>query len=144
MGDYPPFPRAVERLSEFLRANDAAGELAWVVPDDTALIPPRLFLRPRGRDAALEQARRDYQRACDRRLGVDLRILCRLGGTTCCFVYAPHDEAEAARRLMPDGLKLTLPQRLGEAELARGRFEWFVLSLRSLRWRDQRLALFYQ
>lgn len=48
MGDYPPFPGAVERFTNFLRANDAAGELAWVVPDDVALIPPGSSSAPGG------------------------------------------------------------------------------------------------
>lgn len=144
MGDYPPFPGAVERFTNFLRANDAAGELAWVVPDDVALIPPRLFLRPRGCDAALKRAQRDYRLACDRRFGVELGVLCRLGAGLCCFVYGPDDEDEAARRMMPDGLKLTLPHRFPEAELARGRLQWAFVSRRSRRWREQKLFLFHQ
>jgi hypothetical protein len=124
MKDYPPFDRAVERFRNFLGSGGFPQEIAWVAPEDAALIGPYLFIKFPDPDPARNRARSDYQAGCERDLGVLLGVLCKAGAKLCCYVYSPQDEGESARRMMPDGLKLTYPTPMRHAYPIRNRWQW--------------------
>jgi hypothetical protein len=144
MMDYPPFEQAVGRFRDFLQSQGVSGDVAWVTPADAFVIPPRIFVRTPEPDLSFDRARRDYQRACDRRLGVEMGVLCWLDGRVYCFIYAPQDKDESGRRMMPDGLKLTVPMGRRQGRAVGKGWPWFFLRWLSRRWQDPMMDLFHQ
>ena len=125
--DYPYFPDAVSRLQAFLRDCGAPDDIHWVQFTEVAWVQGRLYLSPLPREQALAFAQAKYDRAIPRRLGVKLGALCRAGATVYCYVYRPSSQLEAEHHMMPDGLKLSVPNPLWEAEVVNDQERWHYL-----------------
>lgn len=144
MENYPAFEQAVEEFRSFLKSEDLPEEIAWVNPDDAVLINKRIVIRMPDANIARSRALSDYLRGCRRGLGVELGVLCQINVSVCCFVYMPQDEDEAARHLMPNGLKLTHPVPVPNALIVTNCLEWLLAKWLSRRWHSQVVLLFHQ
>jgi hypothetical protein len=122
--DYPSFADALARLRSFLDGQGHPAAIGWLFPRDTLLVGGCWLLRPRPQDRVLEEVVAAYQAAAARRLGVRFAVLCATGGRLWCYVYGPADRTEAEHRLMPDGLKLSVPVSVPEARLVPDEREW--------------------
>jgi hypothetical protein len=101
------FDEAVMKFGDFLKANRFPREIVWVQPEDVLLTGKRLVhVRVYSQETREKMARKTYEEGMPRRLGVLLGTICEMGSTTCSFVWAPESKDEAARALMPVGLKL--------------------------------------
>lgn len=142
-GDYPPFEEAVSRLVNFLASQGYPKTISWVRPEDVAWVRKKLFVRCQADQAERQaEARHAYHVATGRRLGVQFAMLCSLGETTCCYVWSPHDEDEAERSLMPNGLKLKVPLKPLPARHVKLALEWGWRKWRGRRWEEQKACLF--
>ena len=112
--DYPQFDEAAIRFEAFLRDCRAPSDIRWVAFPDVVWVGG-LYVRPRPRDDAAGAARRKYERAIPRRLGVRLAALGHSGVVSYCYVYRPSSQIEAEYHMMPDGLKLSVRDPLPEA-----------------------------
>jgi hypothetical protein len=121
--DYPPFDDAVSRFEAFLRECGAPSAIRWVAFPDVAWVG-KLYVRPRPLPEAASAARRKYERAVPRRLGVRLAALGRSGAVSYCYVYRPSSRIEAEYSMMSDGLKLSVPEPLLEAVVVAEEDEW--------------------
>jgi hypothetical protein len=125
--DYPEFPEAVCRLQRFLRDCKVPENIDWVRFSNVAWVGGRLYIWPLPRDRALAFARAEYECALNQRPGVMLAALGRAGATVYCYVYQPSSKVEAEYRLMPDGLKLSVPTPLWEATVVCDQSQWQLL-----------------
>jgi hypothetical protein len=139
MDDYPAFDDAIDRFRRFLDAR----QIVWLIPDDVALVPPRLYARWPHANNAEASARARYEEACRMRLGIELGVICQLDDQLGCFVYAPSDEEEASCHQMPDGLKLSRPEPIPVATGVDQKLRWRYLAWRSRRWQSRKLSLFH-
>ena len=116
---YPTFDDAVSKLCAFLRQQKLPDDIRWVTIEDCARDGPQLFLRIPDQGEAETHARAAYEGAVSRRLGVKLAMLCTAKKTSCCYVYAPATAQDSEHALMPDGLKLSVPEFAQSAKLVR-------------------------
>jgi hypothetical protein len=122
--DYPPFDEAVSRFKAFLRDRGAPSDIDWVTFPDVAWADARLYVRPMRAGEAAEAARAKYEGAVPRRLGVKLGALGKARGVSYCYVYRPSSRVEAEYHLMPDGLKLSVPDPLPEVSVVTDESAW--------------------
>src|SRR5262249_17485359 len=125
--DYPPFTEALARFRRFLNEQGHLGSIGWLCPSDVLLISRSWIIRPRPPDEVAEEVARAYHLGAIRRLGVLLSVLCSEGETIWCYIYCPADETEAELRMMPDGLKLSVPMPIREGRRASNDQEWSQL-----------------
>ena len=103
------FVDAVTKFQEFLKANKYSAEIVWVQPDDVLLTDKRLFyVRVSLPHAREKMAQQMYEEGIARQRGVLFRTICDLDGATGSHVWVPASDDEAARSLMPSGLKLSV------------------------------------
>jgi hypothetical protein len=84
----------------------------------------RLYVRPKPAREATAVARVKYERAISRRLGVKFGALGQHGSVSYCYVYRPSSRIEAEYHLMPDGLKLSVPNPLPEVAVVGQEATW--------------------
>ena len=122
--DYLSFADAVEELRSFLDLHRWPVDIRWLSPGTLALKGSRLILDSRAFQES-ESVRTSYWHAVPQKRGV---LLAGLGHDTAysyCYLWAPSDEDEADDLLMPDGLKLSIPEDPPEALATTGwRFRW--------------------
>jgi hypothetical protein len=139
----PNFEEAVVKFQEFLRANHYSGEISWVQPDDVLLTGKKLvYVRVSSEEARRKMARKTYEEGMPRRRGVLFRTICDLGSTTCSHVWAPETEDEAAKLLMPVGLKLTIQTDRIRGVSVKSGIRWAYLRVRYRRKQILREELF--
>jgi hypothetical protein len=107
-GEKTNFEDSVTKFQEFLKANQYSGDIVWVQPDDVLLTGKRLvYVRVSVPNAREKLTRQIYEEGMGRQRGVLFGTICEVGGTTCAYVWAPGSDDEAARALMPVGLKMS-------------------------------------
>jgi hypothetical protein len=122
--DYPPFDAAVSRFQAFLDSCGVPIEIHWVAFPDVAWAKGGLYVRPKPVGEATEAARAKYERAVPRRLGVKFGALGQTQRVSYCYVYRPSSRIEAEHHLMPDGLKLSVPDPLPEVTVVTDEVAW--------------------
>jgi hypothetical protein len=130
--DYPSFDEAVSRFSAFAREQGAPTDILFVCPADVAVVNGQIYVRRPDPHLARERASHLYEAAVSRRRGVVIAALCTLPRLVCTYVYGPVDDDEAMRLMFPNGLKMSLPQPLRNAEPSRGLHWWRIKMLERL------------
>jgi hypothetical protein len=110
---YLPFEEAAETFEEFVRAQTGFNVIVFASRADITLMRRRTYVRLRNREQARAEARREYEQAVRRRLGVGFFAPCSLrDGSVVACVDAPADLEEAVRLMYPDGIRYSVPQTL--------------------------------
>lgn len=122
--DYMSFQDAVQKLREFLDRHRWPVDLRWLPSDTVAARDGRLILHA-DRFQSMDDVRIAYWYAVPKKRGVLLAGLCRDLDFSYCHLWAPVDEDEADDHLMPDGLKLSIPEQPPEVIVTKGlRYRW--------------------
>lgn len=120
----PPFHQAVELLVSFLATQGHQMSVIWVFREDLQMARSRVQVRWPVSAENDSFAREAYERARTRGLGVELRGVCRLADSACCYVWAPRDDTEAEYAFLPAGeLKIALPTAFHDGEVV-GASSW--------------------
>jgi hypothetical protein len=107
-GEKTNFEDAVARFQNFLKTNKYPSEIVWVQPDDVLLTGKRLvYVRVSAPKVRQRMAKQICEEGMEKKRGVLLGTICELGATTCAYVWAPANDDEAVRALMPVDLKLS-------------------------------------
>lgn len=105
----PDFDEAVTRFKKFVEEQGQPPRLMWVRSEDVLVADNRwLYVRVGVPEQNEKLARNAYEKGRRGELGVVLATLCQLQDMTCCYVWAPADEDQAERLLMPTDLKLSV------------------------------------
>ena len=99
--DYPDFRNAVERLQQFLSRNNWPESISWI----------RLIDFVETADSSEEEARRDYESAVRRKLGVALEARYMKNGISHVAITSPKDVEEQEQLMYPNGLKLSILEK---------------------------------
>lgn len=105
----PSFGTAFDSFQRFVRGQHE-GSLRWVFREELRLCGARFEVRtpiPAANEALVREL---FEEGRTRGLGIELRVLCRVGADLCCYVRLPADEED------PGGLKLSVASPLLEAE----------------------------
>ena len=125
------FEADVCSFQEFLRGNGSPEKIIWIQPEDILLTGKRLFYLktpvPESRGSAARQA---YEAGLRRGLGVLFLTICELENATCCYVWTPENEEEAAQALMPVGLKMSIKADKISAIPVPSHLLWLLLRFR--------------
>ena len=124
-GDYPEFEMAERRFRDFLSSQGLPTIVAWTSSESVVVIGKRFVVRDLSGDVAAAQARREYEAAIDRRIGVVFEAICSVAGRTYARVRVPSSHADAQQRLIADGLKLSTPNPLRPGRLVASRVSWW-------------------
>jgi hypothetical protein len=124
---------------EFLRKNDYPEKVAWVEPGDVLLSGRRLiYVRAPVPETNEQHVRQLYDLSQSSHTGILFETICAIKDTTYAYAWMPRDAAEAGRRLMGDGLKMSAKTGLGKVpgKAVQSRLWWTYL-LWALRGRQQ-------
>jgi hypothetical protein len=102
-----------------------------VVFADVVWLRGELYVWRQPPAVAFASAAAKYAAAVPRRLGVELAALCQDADVTYCRVYRPASRSQAEYKLMPDGLKLWIPNPLPRAVVIADKAEWDLLVAQS-------------
>jgi hypothetical protein len=103
----PIFEDAMARFRAFLSEQGWPTELVWVRPADGGRGSPS---KHSWRKCPEAYARKEYNEARAKGLGVCLDAVCIVGSTTCATILYPADERDAELLMFPSdgGLKLSV------------------------------------
>lgn len=117
--DYPSFTDAVHRFREFLDHHRWPVEIRWL-PDGNLDHKAEHLVLDRAAFREAEDVRTHYWHAVPQRRGVLFFGLCHDTEYSYCHLWSPSDEDEADDHMMPDGLKLSLPESPPDVTVAQG------------------------
>jgi hypothetical protein len=127
----PDFEVQVAIFQQFLRANQYSDKIVWILPQDLLLTGKRLFYAripvSKLRDVV---ARQTFEKGIAQGRGVLLGTLFELQGTSFCYVWVPANDDEAARSLMPTGVKLSIRTDRISVTTVRSLLLWWCLKIR--------------
>ncbi len=139
--DYPEFEEAVARFVAFARGQGICESVVFVCSGDVAMTQGRIHVRLPDPDRSRQCAKRLYEAAAARRRGVIIGGLCVVDCHFCAYVYGPVDDDEASRLMVPDGVKLTIPCSLPDAEAVRG-LRWWLAKVSERLWPSRKAWTF--
>jgi hypothetical protein len=145
MNASPDFSESVARLQKFLEENGYPPRVMWVGPQDVLLTGTRQILIRVPVPVANEQhARAAFERGMKEQMGVLFATLCEMDAATCCYAWAPADEEEARRHLIPRDLKLSanLNESRFFGKAVTNHFSWLWLRARHRKHQEFRDQLF--
>ena len=90
----------------------------------------RFWIKEHRSKAAKEAAQR-YSQGLQRKVGIELRVICATEAQTFASVFVPQDELDAQYRMMGRGLKLSCPVERYSASTTRNPLKWLALRLRN-------------
>ncbi len=117
------YQSAQRQLREFLESRSLSPNVAWVFAEDIACVNNRLLVHfplPAKNESAVRAL---VESAKAQELGVELKVMGRTAECTFCCAIAPADTDEA-ERMMINGLKLSLPERLPTTITVSGWAAW--------------------
>jgi hypothetical protein len=106
----PNFQQAVARFRDFLRTNNYSDDIIWVTADDVLLTGKRLaYIRIPFPADNLQKVGRTYDEGVAQGRGLLMSTLCRMYGSTCCYLWFPRAAGEVPQGVWPadGGLKLS-------------------------------------
>jgi len=90
--------------------NGYSQNVVWVTPGDVLLSDNRLvYVKPPVADGSTKLARQLFDAGITEGRGVLLAALCETSNKAFCYVWVPGSETEAEQRLMPRGVKMSVP-----------------------------------
>jgi hypothetical protein len=126
---YPSFDEALDAFRAFAQRLSLSTELVFLSGEHALLIGDRLYVTE---DAFLTKvaARQAYERAVAARLGVMIAGVGELSDNRVGIaIAAPMTEADAVQRMYPNGLKMTIPEKLVDIRpIGRLRMKWLRLT----------------
>ena len=127
----PNFEAEIARFQQFLRVNQFSEKILWIQPKDLLITGKRLlYVRspvPKAREIVAQQT---FEKGIGQGRGVLLKALFELHGKSFCFVWVPENDDEAARALMPAGVKLSIYTDRIPVTAVRSRLLWWCLKTR--------------
>ncbi len=127
--DYPSFDDACERFEAFAAGQGWPMPVHWIERGNTLRRNQQVFVKVRNEGNA---TRREYETAVQARLGVVMEALGVDRQGTYATVWSPRDEANAMRCLVPDGLKLSLPDPRRPVKTVRSDIYWTLARMRAM------------
>jgi hypothetical protein len=125
------FEEAVIAFQTFLEKCERSQRIAWVGSEDVLLTGKRfMYVRTPIAQSQAAKARETYEQGLKQGRGVRLETLCELNGITCCHVWVPQDEVDAAQSMMGKALHLSVRTDRIIGKPVQGDLRW-----RWLRWR---------
>ena len=132
------FERVAGDFRQFLRRQGYPEQVVWVEPGDVIVSDRNLYIRRSNPHANEERVNRAFDAGLRRGLGVLLAALCVTTDATCCYLWAPRDEDEAMRHLLPRGPKFSVPADRGrKGTVVASPVKWLLL-----RWKYRKLQKF--
>ena len=122
---YPRFPSAVSQLRALLATKFWPAEIVWLDHTAIAVRDKELLVNPR---RALTDAKvaRAYDQAITEQFGVLLAGLAHDHTFSYCYLWAPATARQREERMMPNGLKLSVPLRPRQIRRLEGiGFSWW-------------------
>ena len=124
------FEDSISEFRAFLRKNGYLEKVAWVEPEDVLLSGRRLiYIREPVPETNEQHVRQLLALSQSSHRGILFETICAIRDTTYAFAWTPRDAAEAGRRLMGDGLKMSATTGLGKVpgKVVRSRLRWKYL-----------------
>ena len=127
------FEESLVQFRTFLSDQGYSDNILWVTAEDVLLSRKRLIYFKESvfltNDTAL---RRLFDSAISEAKEILLAALCEFDDKTLCYAWVPADEAEAEYRLMPKGVKMSVPVNGGrlKAKLVRSQLKWRYLRVK--------------
>lgn len=110
----PAFGDALVQFTAFVVHQGLSPNLLWVFREDILERWPLIYVRlPLMNEVSAIEAL--YRTGVERGLGIEMSVVCLLGGSPCCYLYLPDDTVDSEQRMMSSGLKLSVPSELSVA-----------------------------
>jgi hypothetical protein len=138
------FEDAVIHFKDFLLRNNFSGEIIWITPKDVLLSGDgRIYIKSPVHQRNESYVRNLFQAAVAYGRGILLAALCEMDQKTLCYAWVPASASEAEQRLVPGGLKMSVPSdRRVRAFPVANRLIWLYLSFRYRRAQQAKNELF--
>ncbi|MHC4993668.1 MAG: hypothetical protein ACYTGQ_01305 [Planctomycetota bacterium] len=137
----PSFEAAELGLKEFLAKNLHPNRIAWVFSEDISSSGTKVWVRWPIPDQNTAAAKRHYEQGLVRGFGIAIRSICVANKTTCCYVWSPPDEYEAAKSNLGIGLRYSVMRPLADATPVTGAVAWSTRKrLNTLAWTSKTIS----
>lgn len=139
------FEDAVASFESFLRQNGYAANLIWVEPSDLILRGERgIYVKLPVSAKNLAYVRKRFASGMSSGMGIAFRAICDLERATCCYAWAPDNQAERESHLMGSGLKLSAATGLSRftGTAIKSWSRWQLLKIRYHRYSKLKQQLF--
>ena len=127
----PTLEEAEDRFSAFLASQSYPKTVCWLRQGDVLVDKKRHFWIRVDLGQGAKAAAQRYSQGLERKLGVELRVICATEAQTFATVFVPQDDLDAQYRLIARGLKLSCPVERYPTSTIRNPLKWLALRLRN-------------